>query len=873
MKKNKSKIFKIFILFNVLFISVPSFCLADVFDVGNPTEIAEEAMDVVESRLGIDETAMQGTMSNLNYAQYKVQTPQVSITFSPSNPVPGQKVTANAQAMYFNTAPEKMYFTWLLAHKGESTEGASHDDLEDYKIRATRIIANAGFDWENTDYSKKTGGDSGYLAHYGGDDQVNKPHYCFYFNANSGTFYPNDGGNPLVSGCLASNTDSCDSCSLINNTCESCQAGDTLIATEACRTTANHGCTAGSHGAGTCIDCNLSELNCEACQDGDSYHKPCGSGDTSVYGCTSSTHGAGTGVQCTFCKQSSDLPNGFKNQSADFCKHLFPKPSKTGQGSFSNEDAAFWHTNPDSKDTGGYGQPDGATVAGLGMKSFSWTYQDGDRVALGVEGTSMIPTKVDNASYKVMWAFSGEGCDPSADIKSFDDMNDKCLPRSFISPTDEGSNEKLDVELKYFPEFPSNNPSDTTGENSNMLSVAASVSGDSNNRTLYYDWRVYKGDSMDAENGNWTAIAKNDLVGTQQTSGVGVNSLKFGLNFKDSPKYLKVRVLVSESRSLDSANTSRGQAVIVIPLAANSERLNVYAANVSDDATLSKGDLRCSNPNKICQVAQNEIMAVEAADSFDNFLWTIDGESVSYNYIPNFTEPSNLIYFPVLKSTGKDFVLTMTANKKDTGEKVVLTKNFKVVDPDLMIFSNDETTCAPTILGYFLNPDGTETPDESQKNFEALQGSSISLEALLLGPNQDLSTLEWIIPAENIDAIGKTLSFPVTGTLGDTYTVEARFIYAQSVGVKKALYEYWEVPFNQFYEKEISKQIDIEIVDMLNAESGQEMVQGKRKPVASLFSGISSYFIFLFKLMLTTALIIFGLGILSSLAYGRREVD
>jgi hypothetical protein len=298
--------------------------------------------------------------------------------------------------------------------------------------------------------------------------------------------------------------------------------------------------------------------------------------------------------------------------------------------------------------------------------------------------------------------------------------------------------------------------------------------------------------------------------------------------------------------------------------------LNVYSAKVSDDTSLDKGELRCSNPNKICQVAKNEIMAVEASTSFNNFLWTINGEPLTYKYIANFTEPPSLVYFPVLQSVGKEFTLSMTATKKTTGEKIVLTKNFKVVVPDIMLYSSDETTCAPTILGYFLNPDGTETPDESQKNFEALQGSTIKLEALFLGPTDDLASLVWSVPEASITALGKTFSFDALNPTGNSYTVNTAITYGQDAATKKALYDYWGVSFGSFYEKEITKQINIDIVDSINATEG-ELVYSGRKPVASLFSGVSAYFIFLFKILLTTALIIFGLGILSSLASGRRE--
>ncbi len=774
-KKYKKIALKIFTFLNILFLLAPPTCFGiDLVDINSFSGMdlnstIATAINQVDSHYGIDSTQIQAGMNQANVMQNKVQAPQVSLTFYPSNPLPGKKITATAQPMYFLNSPEKLYYTWFLIHKDES----DNDDIETYKRRAMRIIASDGFNYEDTDYSSNSD-DDGYKATEGGDDQKGRPHYCFLFNNNSGEFYPDDS------------------------------------------VSANGGLS---------------------------------------------------------------------------CEHLFPNAPghTTGDGTFNNEEEQKWQTNPSSPDTGGYGQTDEATVSGLGRNTFSWTYQAGDRVGVAVEGVSMIPTKVADASYKIMWALSGKGCDANCVgatddiektcdedeyVQDVDDMNDHCLRRSFVDPTEKGENSKINVELDYFPEFPANNPSDLTGENSDILSISSSISGGSEkNRTFYYDWRIYEGDTMDEESDLWKIIPKDKLTGIEQTSGVGIDTLRFGLNLKSNPKYLKIKLLVSESAPSGEKNTSRGQGTVIVPMFSNEDRIRIYTASVSSDAALSKNSLRCEDPNKICQVTMDEILVAEVSANLENFYWTLNDAPLSYKYAgQNFTEPENLVYFPVLKSVGNEFILSMSASKKDSGEKVVLTKKFKVVDPSLVLVSDDVNTCAPVVKGYFISPDGTEAPDYSDKNYEALTSSTIALKAILVGPPQEINNLEWTVPEAQLTGTGKTFSFTASAEPGTGYTVSAFMTYAPSRDVQRALYDYWDVPLNRFYEKELYGQLDIETTDAINAPEG-ELVYGGKKPVASLFSGISAYFIFLFKLMLTTALIIFGLGILSSLASGRREVD
>ncbi len=94
------------------------------------------------------------------------------------------------------------------------------------------------------------------------------------------------------------------------------------------------------------------------------------------------------------------------------CRHLFPEAPglETGDGSFGKDEEEFWRTNPEDPDTADNGNKDEANVTGLGQANFTWNYITGDKVGVVVEGTSMIATKYDDASAMVMWAFSKNDC-------------------------------------------------------------------------------------------------------------------------------------------------------------------------------------------------------------------------------------------------------------------------------------------------------------------------------------------------------------------------------------------------------------------------------------------------------------------------------
>jgi hypothetical protein len=100
------------------------------------------------------------------------------------------------------------------------------------------------------------------------------------------------------------------------------------------------------------------------------------------------------------------------------CEHKFPRAPKgdkfsnpldpegpdlecaddfeVGDGEFDMEEEKCWRLDPYNADTDGDGFLDEADLAGLGQSQLTWTYQEGDKVGLIVEGTAIIPINESN---------------------------------------------------------------------------------------------------------------------------------------------------------------------------------------------------------------------------------------------------------------------------------------------------------------------------------------------------------------------------------------------------------------------------------------------------------------------------------------------
>ncbi|PIR73282.1 MAG: hypothetical protein COU40_03450 [Candidatus Moranbacteria bacterium CG10_big_fil_rev_8_21_14_0_10_35_21] len=193
--KSLSKIFLVSLM--IFFVAFPAYAtsLSD-----SPKQIWDDMLKDLGINTG-EGSSLEKSIKLFNTSSYKKSSPQVSLTFSPENPEPGEEVTATAIPLYFMNDPSNLYYTWALKRKAcfkkpECDYNANGDyDIEDYKIEAARIIASNGFDWreaaENGEYDQipsYTPDQDGYKAYHGGNDQRKKQNIaqCFVHNPETG---------------------------------------------------------------------------------------------------------------------------------------------------------------------------------------------------------------------------------------------------------------------------------------------------------------------------------------------------------------------------------------------------------------------------------------------------------------------------------------------------------------------------------------------------------------------------------------------------------------------------------------------------------------------------------------------------------------
>lgn len=709
-----------------------------------PVPNANEFASDMEQRYHINTENIQDQGETLNVSENKKGTPQVSLFFTPSDPQEGQKITARSFPIYFSSESSEMYFTWYLQRK-ECTKNNSPSaavrarcdlnndsrvNAEDWKIEAARIIATNGYDANYTNYSVDTDND-GYTARFGGDSRVNVPNHCYYHDNSKGENYElvGDAGTTTFN-CAAGLQPVCMEANVAVDPGEfsaGAIGGSGTGGTGSGGSGGDSG-TGGSGGTGfggTGSGGNSSVI-------GDSFDVT-GNGDT-VTGfpyCSGGTVACITGTPCCVSNPStatnctvnitgSTCSAETSGDSGPVCRHLFPKPPgfTSGDGDFGKDEERFWRTDPSDPNTSDNGNKDEANVVGLGQEGFTWNYSRGDKVGVVVEGASMIPTKHDDSSNMIMWAFSKNTCDYrkyGADVGTYQksvrgytvtipttdlDIN-SCLEDNLVDPLEGGQGTGLEVELNVTPTDPIN---DSTGGNTgDIITVTTSVNNSSQElRSTFFDWKVYVSKDGTAnptagwENINSYLIGKKMLT---QTKGNGLDSLTLGLNIPEADVrrflsggvgYLKFQVDVAENFSASGANR-RGKSDIIVKFISTAERIAAYIVNVNGDpARLSLNEQKeiCSgtvNPAdteerkiltkldaKLCRVIKNEIIGLKViypadGNAFTNFNWTINGLPLVCN-----TQVSagcaneaqgGINFFPIIGNVGDVFTITVSATR------------------------------------------------------------------------------------------------------------------------------------------------------------------------------------------------------------------
>lgn len=616
------------------------------------------------------------------------------------------------------------------------------------------------------------------------------------------------------------------------------------------------------------------------------------------------------------------------------CNHLFPDADSetTGDGRFKTNEEKFWGTNPDDPSTANNGTKDEANVAGLGQSGFTWNYLTGDEVGVAVEGTSLYPTKYDDSSAMIMWAFPKKDCKPknmgekSVTVKGYTfiiptakmDIND-CIPDNLVDPTKGGQATNLNVSVTATPNNPINDPGeDKSGDT--IIAQATIDNSSQNPGNMLFEWNISISDNIPAFANNKATDITDDLrrIGlVGNTRGNALDSIKLKLNIKDDGTvdlqgwplshyltsgmgYLRFQAKVSENFS--GVITRKGTSDIIIKFTSSKDIITAYKVNASLVADTMKvlldtspgGKICDIDPleRKVCRVIKNEIVGLKVnGTGLTNFNWTINGTPLLCTarvssdcavIVYDKDAQGDTNYFPVTGNIGDTYTITLTANDVTTGKILTLTRAFNVVNPTVVIEPLSRLTVWRKFLGQYKDISGSINPDTGQP-------------VCLAGLCDDLS--ESIFQTYS----GSTPVFHATftprflwGVATEKWTVDGEEIIRNGVGEVSFLADkgasgiYTVEVLAQIVQSDDIRRALLDIWGITQFESSEinfaSIIQvetqaplltegplsGPRKYYAAIASYIPASVLFTFRIFLSTILTIFTLSFLYSLLEERR---
>ncbi|MBI2439462.1 MAG: hypothetical protein HYV45_02590 [Candidatus Moranbacteria bacterium] len=743
----------------------------------------------IEKRYHLDLGAIQNQGEEFNTSGNKKMTPEVSLFFNPTDPKEGQKITAKALPIYFSNNENDLYYTWYLKRVDCDKETCDYDDNgkydeEDWKIEAMRILAQNGYDSSDTNYGSDDDND-GYKARFGGNNKVGHVDHCYFHDNVSGKNYEfaESTGSPEFP---------CPS-----GTSAACMLPEEEI-------------TSGSNDPSENFFTITSSTTCQFAG------FPVCSSETSTASCSTGTPRCVADPSTTACGTalSSCTPQAESN-SKPYCKHIFPEASKSGDGVFGKTEERFWGTNPHDPDTADNGNKDEANVIGLGQSSFTWNYVSGDKVGVAVEGTSMFPTKHDDGSNMIMWAFSKNNCSiseasgtgaytktirgykvsiPTVDI----DMN-KCLKNNLIDPAEGGQPSNLDVSVTATPESPTNDPTESAA--GDTVVAYANISNVGRNATeVLYEWNVSISDNIrfDATSGGNVANITKELQNwglLGNSKGNGLNTIELRLNIPQNSKrtaefgtsekklgdflsggvgYLRFRVDAVENFS--SGVVRKGKSDVIVKFLSTGEKINTYRVRTITETVRGitvgldqSSDSICNDlsDRAVCSIIKNDIIGVKVdTGGLSDFQWAINGKPLVCSKVVSSEcadeKQTNVNFFPVTGNVGDTYTVSVTANDSQSGKNITMARTFRIVEPSVYIRSTNNNVAWPKLLGQYKDITGSSGSSGKCANnlcdhfsetvFEAYAGSDLSFKrGFVPAYIESMSTSEWRLNGERVD--------------------------------------------------------------------------------------------------------------------------
>lgn len=900
--KRFQKIFSGFLLFTLVIQGALGFTspAQALFGVSIPTP--SSIADQMEKRYNLDLGSLQDQAQSLNVAENKQLTPEVSIIFDPTDPRPGQRLTAKAFPLHFNGPQEQLYYTWYLRREAcdldnnpSDTERALCDEdgdgditVEDWKITAMGELARNNFNNEAVDYNTDTDND-GYQARFGGNNRTNVPNHCYFHDNESGEDYEIADAGDMDFGC-ADGKDPV--CVVTDQVVESGQIPASTAGT-------NDASNVFNASAGTACFISGSPI-CKgdgtvACSNG-----------TPV--CIDRDVQADCGTSLTTCSATSAA------EADPTCRHLFPDApgEESGDGTFGRDEERFWRTNPADDSTAENGNKDEANIVGLGRIDFTWNYASGDQVGVVVEGTSLLTTKHSDSSYKIMWAFSKNDCPISEarevgsytkTIKNYQvvfptaniDLN-RCLERNLVDPTQGGQATNLTLQMVTSPENPVNDETEDRG--GDILTAQTLVdNGQKGSAGQLFDWTVEISNNQQFNNTiGRVADITDDLIEAgllRQSQGTGLDTLEINLNMartlqlagRPLTDYLSgeqgfLRITSRVSENFSSGIVRKGRTDAIVTFTSTRNKIIAYKAapilvgNKMRVQLPGNDGIICQDARldrAICRVLQNEIIGLTIEDTgLTNFQWSINNsplQCAADTVSPSCgsTNQNEVNFFPVSGGVGSSYTVSVTANDIESGKTVSLSRLFQVVDPTVAIISADPATISPKFLGQYRDIRGEEggCPDGfcsnySKSVFEGQSGKTLKVKTLFI-PSflSKNSQLEWEVDGTIVTPTNPNeLSIDATNTdPGQVVNITARAVTTQEDDTRRALIDTWGISQLNSPENRFEQSVQVEIVD--SAELGDDGLAGVQKYLAAFGTYLPETFLYTLRMILSGGLVLF----------------
>ncbi|MDD5397177.1 MAG: hypothetical protein PHW24_03910 [Candidatus Moranbacteria bacterium] len=497
----------------------------------------------------------------------------------------------------------------------------------------------------------------------------------------------------------------------------------------------------------------------------------------------------------------------------------------------------------------------------------------------------------------------GLNCDPlnkqncSGIFTTNIDLND-CLEENLLDP-DADSKSKLAVQLNVDPANPINDPSGR----GDTVTVSSTSTNTQDQGGLLYTWSVQKsrdGSIAPVDTTSWLDIT-NDMKSADVNSftdadilGLGKKDLAINMNLPESlvtkgwdqatidaynkgggAFYIKVKVKI-KGGAVDGSQNAEGS--VQIRVTGQQNELVVYPVIASNAGMLSLNNSNGITPfcddkagKSRCYVTKNEILGITIPKNSKSgttpFSWTVNGNAISC--LPSTSTQcagGNVLFFPILGNDGEAVDVVAKGSDKN-GEAIQISRHFVIVPPQVQIIAQDANVW-PKLLGYYKDLDNNRTPDYSTQVLETNPGKTVTLGAAFYPAwKAGQAGFDWAIDGQIMPQYQNQnqIQFPVEKMSGESYNIGLVALYSpgstdQVNNIRKALLKNWGISPEDVIEQNDTANIQLNVVD-----SSPETVASAEKNgslSASLITHLPEQLMFLFKISLTSVLILLMTGLL-----------